>query len=90
MLHSDGSWPHMLHDIDLREIFKSANLKFTVSGQSKQASIDKHTREQCSHTSVGLAQARPNKGCTYLLVLQRIKRVIHAHLLAGLLQWLPP
>ena len=28
---------------------------------SKQASIDTHTCAQCSHASVGLAQARPNK-----------------------------
>ena len=37
-----------------------AHLKFSVSGWSKQASIDTHTRAQSSHTSVGLAQARPN------------------------------
>ena len=35
---------------------KSADLKFPVSGRS----IDRHTRVQCSHDSVGLAQARPN------------------------------
>ena len=56
-------WPHMLH-IDLHEIFEYAHLKFAVSGRSKQASkqasIDIHTRAQCSHASVGLAQARPN------------------------------
>ena len=54
----------MLHDIDLREIFEYAHLKFTVSGRSmakaKQASKHTHTRAQCSHASVGLAQARPN------------------------------
>ena len=44
-----------------REIFECTHLKFTVSGQSKQTSIDTHTRVQCSHASVGLAQARPNK-----------------------------
>ena len=49
----------MLHDID-REIFENTHLKFTVSGQSKQASIDTHMHAQCSHASVGLAQARPN------------------------------
>ena len=27
---------------------------------SKQASIDTHTRAQCSNASVGLTQARPN------------------------------
>ena len=56
----------MLH-VDLREIFEYAHLKFTVSGQSKQvrkqaskqASIDTHACAQCSHASVGLAQARP-------------------------------
>ena len=31
-----------------------------VSGRSKQAYKHTHTREQCSHASVGLAQARPN------------------------------
>ena len=31
---------------------------------------------QRSHASVGLTQVHPNKGCTYLLVLQRIKRAI--------------
>ena len=39
--------------------FKRAYLKFPVSGRSIE--IDRHTRAQCSHTSVGLAQARPNK-----------------------------
>ena len=47
-----------------REIFECAHLKFTVSGRYKQtnqqASIDTHTLPQCSHASVGLAQARPN------------------------------
>ena len=47
-----------------REIFECAYLKFTVSGRSKQTnqqtSIDTHTCAQCSHASVGLAQARPN------------------------------
>ena len=54
-----------MHDIDLREIFECAHLKFTVSGRSKQASkqASKHTHTcaQCSHASVGLAQARPNQ-----------------------------
>ena len=40
-----------------REIFECAHLKLTVSGRSKQAS--KHTLPQCSHASVGLAQACP-------------------------------
>ena len=52
------------HELDLRNIKVHAHLKFLVSGQSKQASkqasIDTHTRAQCSHASVGLAQARPN------------------------------
>ena len=34
---------------------------------SKQASKHTHARAQCSHTSVGLAQARPN----YLQILYR-------------------
>ena len=54
----------MLHDVDHREIFECAHLKFMVSGRSKQASkqasIDTHMRAQCSHASVGLAQVRPN------------------------------
>ena len=37
-----------------REIFEFAHLKFTVSGRSKQTSIDTHTHAQCSHASVGL------------------------------------
>ena len=54
----------MLHDINLREIFECAHLKFTVSGRSKQASKQAskqtnihitHARAQCSHASVGLA-----------------------------------
>ena len=47
-----------------REIFEHAHLKLTVSGQSKQTSIDTHTLPQCSHASVGLAQARPNNNFT--------------------------
>ena len=39
-----------------RRRFECAYLKFTVSGRS----IDTHTCAQCSHASVGLAQARPN------------------------------
>ena len=49
----------MLYDLDLHEIFECAHLKFTASGQFKQASIDTHMHAQCSHVSVGLAQARP-------------------------------
>ena len=44
----------MLHNVNHREIVECAHL---VSGQSKQASKHKYT--QCSHASVGLAQARP-------------------------------
>ena len=47
-----------------REIFEHAHLKLTVSGRSKQTSIDTHTLPQCSHASVGLAQARPNNNFT--------------------------
>ena len=39
--------------------FNHAHLKFTVYG-CKQASKHTHARAQCSSTSVGLAQARPN------------------------------
>ena len=39
---------------------KSADLKFPVSGRSIYSQIDRHTCAQCSHASVGLAQARPN------------------------------
>ena len=42
-------------------IFECAHLKFTVSGQSKSTNKHTHTRAQCSHASVGLTQARPNK-----------------------------
>ena len=63
------------HDIDLPEIFECAYLKFSVSGRSEQASrqASKHThaRAQCSHASVGLAQARPNyqlQGCIYFYI----------------------
>ena len=44
-LHSDSKTStglHMLHGIDFREIFERAHLKFTVSGQSKQANIHTH------------------------------------------------
>ena len=39
--------------------FKRAYLKFLVYGH-KQTDIHTHARAQCSHASVGLAQARPN------------------------------
>ena len=35
------------------------DLKFTVNGRSKQAYT--HTHAQCSHASMGLDQAGPNK-----------------------------
>ena len=57
-------WPTVLHDINLREIFEYAHLKFTVSGRCKHT----HTRAQCSHASVGLAQARPNDVYTHFAV----------------------
>ena len=43
------------HKLDLRNIDIRAHLKFSVSGQSKQASIDTHTHVQRIHASVGLA-----------------------------------
>ena len=51
----------MLHvqEIDLREIFECAHLKFTVYGR-KQARTYVNTLPQCSLASVRLAQARPN------------------------------
>ena len=39
--------------------FQRAHLKFSVYGR-KQTDIHTHARAQCSHASVGLAQARPN------------------------------
>ena len=49
--------------MDDREIFECAHLKLTVdlSGRSKPTNKHAHTRVQCSHASVGLAQARPNQ-----------------------------
>ena len=43
---------HMLHDINLREIFECVCMV--------HRSIHTHTCAQCSHASVGLAQAHPN------------------------------
>ena len=64
-------------DIDLREIFECAHLKFPVSGRSKQAyihmRIDTHTRAQCSHASVGLAQARPKLSSTQWVLIGNTK-----------------
>ena len=48
---------------------RSFTFKFLVYGHkqtSKQASRHTHARAQCSHTSVGLAQARPNYLIIYL------------------------
>ena len=42
-----------------RKIFDCAHLRFTVSGRCKQTNKHTHTHAQCSHASVGLAQARP-------------------------------
>ena len=50
-----------MHDFDIREIFECAHLKFMVSGRSIARQIDRHMHAQCSHASVGLAQARPKK-----------------------------
>ena len=47
------------------QIFECTDLKFTVCGWSKQTSIHMHTCAQCSHASVWLAQARPNKWKMY-------------------------
>ena len=53
-------WSHTHMDI-----FQCACLKFTVSGQSKKQTNQRtrkctHSYAQCSHASVGLAQARTN------------------------------
>ena len=56
MMHSQAG---NSHDLDFRE-YKNTR-SFKIFGKwSVQASIDTHTRAQCSHASVGLAQARPN------------------------------
>ena len=60
MLHSDSSPSLAFNDINLRKIFECGRFKFIVSGWSKQTNKHTHTCEQCSHTSVELAQARPN------------------------------
>ena len=55
--------------------------KFSVYGHkqaSKQASRHTHARVQCSHASVGLAQARPNQN--------GILKIVDAPLVALLLQ----
>ena len=59
-------WVYCMHEttrgsrmFSLHEIFKCGHLKFTVYGH-KQADIHTHNFRKCSHTSVGLAQARPN------------------------------
>ena len=57
--HSIARLSCFVHEIDLREIFECAHLKFTVYG-CKQASTYVNTLPQCSPASVALAQARPN------------------------------
>ena len=49
------------------EIFKHAHLKIMVYG-SKQASKHTHACAQCSHASVGLAQARSNESLLHYAV----------------------
>ena len=36
-----------------------------------------HVRVQCSHASVGLAQARPNNGLTIAAIVSALNRGIH-------------
>ena len=59
-------------EIDLREIFECAHLKFTVYGR-KQARTYVNTLPQCSPASVGLAQARPNEPSIALLAAWTIR-----------------
>ena len=68
-----GSSPSPTIDprFSLCEILKHTHLKFTVWPQaSKQAST--HARAQCSHASVGLAQARPNKLSSHHFMVQQL------------------
>ena len=51
--------------------FKHAHLKFSAYGRKQtyiHTYIPTHARAQCSHASVGLAQARPNKNMAKLEV----------------------
>ena len=50
-----------------RKVFECTHLKFMVSGWSKQTNRHTHTCAQCSHTSMGLAQARSNYWCIYYI-----------------------
>ena len=51
----------------LHEIFKHAHLKFMVYGRKHT-----HAHSQCSHASVGLAQARPNYFVNKIFVISRL------------------
>ena len=64
-----------------REIFECAHLKFTVSGRSKQTSVDTHMRVQWSHASVGLTQA--HSGSPQLLYYKVIKAEWRASVLGS-------
>ena len=57
--HSSNSLQAYMSSIFVILKFKHAHLKFTVYGR-KQVNKHIHTCAQCSNTSVGLAQARPN------------------------------
>ena len=53
MLHSDcqaSTGLHMLHNIDLREIFEYAHLKFTVMGQASNSSKQTYTHSHVCNT----------------------------------------
>ena len=52
------AWNHPW-TFSLHEIFTCVHLKFTVYGR-KQTDRHTHNFRNCSHASVGLAQARPN------------------------------
>ena len=64
MLHSGLQARHLTpSSIFVILKFKRAHLKFSVYGRKqtdRQTDIHTHTRVQCSHASVGLAQAHPN------------------------------
>ena len=65
-------WAYRMHE-GLHEIFKYAHLKFTVYGR-KHTYI--HNFRQCSHSSVGLTQARPNKLMSGVMSKFAIKGVV--------------
>ena len=87
LLHSDSQASstglHMLHNIDLRKIFEYAHLKFI--SPSKQT----YTHTWYSHTSVGLAQARPATCLTQarLTILLRIHNLLSSGNLSNLHSW---